>query len=691
MSRAKHASRRKWDLLGLIAVLVLSAGLRFWRLGAVPPGLTHDEAGHGQDAVAILRGARPIYQTVGYGREPLFDYLVAAFIGLFHSEATALRFVPVLLNLITIFLTFVWARLAFDRTIGLTAVAFQAASFWSLTTSRQALRSSLLPPLFAAAVFFYWRAVYEPLQVAGRTHSPWRLMLSGLLIGATFYTYIPSRILWIVFLAFLVYLAFVHREVMKRVWRPSLTAVLIGLLVAVPLFSYLMTHPEAEQRLKMLDAPVDALRSGDVSLILTHVRDSIAAYFLPGRGDDFLAYNIPGRPVFDPLTGGLFLLGLAISLTRWRRPAYAFSLIWFLVGISPSLVTGATASTTRSIGALPIVFLFPALAVVVGLRSIRAHYGLLPARVAGICAVGLIIITAAVSARDYFVRWGESADVRAAYQHTLIQISKYVESEVPSGTVSISSVHPNAPHDPYVFMTSLMRDDISLRWADARRAIILPHAEEAWLIVPSSAQLSPYLAELPGIELEERVFLREDDLDPYFAAYDWRPRISRGALQRAMRRDSLYSNLDVSAPLEAPVSFGNALHLLGYDLLKPHTAQEESVELVTFWEVTDSHLLRAMDPSDTGAQWVFFVHALDSAGSLLAQDDRLDAPAWSWENNDVIAQMHQFDLPSDRGSGSVILAIGVYERPELTRLPVVVDGVEIEDRVILLISQLMHP
>ena len=58
----------------LLALIVCAAAaLRLWQLDDAPPGLTHDEAAHGQDAIAIVDGARPIYQTVGYGREPLYD------------------------------------------------------------------------------------------------------------------------------------------------------------------------------------------------------------------------------------------------------------------------------------------------------------------------------------------------------------------------------------------------------------------------------------------------------------------------------------------------------------------------------------------------------------------------------------------------------------------------------------------
>ncbi len=490
--------------------------------------------------------------------------------------------------------------------------------------------------------------------------------------------------LWIVFPVFLVYLALLHRATFRRVWLPTLIAVLIGLLLAAPLFAYLRAHPGAEQRLAMLDAPLQVLMTGDVSAILKRVWSGMAGFLIPGRGDDFLAYTIPGRPIFDPLTGVLFLAGVGLCLARWREPACAFSLTWFLVGISPSLVTGATASTTRSIAALPVVFLFPALAVVAGARWVAARWGPRAAWAVGLGFAGLILVTGAISARDYFTTWGESPDVRAAYQCTLVETARYLDALPGGGVVALSTVYPNAPHAPYVFEMSLHRRDrsaersrrsLSLRWFDARRALLLPPEPAARLIAPSSASLHSYFADLPGLRLRERVTLRPDDLDPFFVVYDWEPQVALAALQERAQGALL--------DLALPVEFGYALRLIGYDLRTPAVAPGGTVELVTLWQVTDPRSLRSRDSFDVNAELVLFTHALDAAGTVVAQEDRLDAPDWDWQAGDVIAQLHRFTLPPDLPPGPVALEVGAYRRADLTRLPVLANGVVVGDRVLL--------
>jgi hypothetical protein len=692
-------SGRWLELAVLIVILIVATVLRTWRLGSVPPGLTHDEAGHGHDAISILDGNRPIYETVGYGREPLYDYLVAGLMAVGGRTKEVLRFSAVLLGLVTLFATYAWTRLAFDRAVALAGLALQSISFWSLSTGRQALRSSLLPVLFTMAVYFYWRSVYGPGREdpdhGSRQLSYWRFGVTALLIGAALYTYVPARVLWILFPIFLLYLAFVHRSTFQRVALPTLVAVLLGLLLAVPLFVYLRQHPGAEQRLSMLDGPLQALLSGDIFPVLNRAGRSLAGFFIPGQGDDFLAYTIPGRPVFGPFLGLLFVVGIGLSVARWRQPASAFPLAWLLVGISPSLVTGPPAFTTRSIAALPILFLFPALAAVAGTRWVRRRWGLRAAWIVGLALTSILLVSGISSVADYFVTWGESPHTRAAYQHTLVETAQYLDARQEGGVVGISTAQPSAPHDPYVFDLSLERRDLSPHWFDARRAFVFPSEPNARLIIPASTPPSDVFAGLPGLTLQAKVDMRPDDLDPSFTVYEWSPRVSLAALRRETAGNAVSRSLEraasgsigtgdvSSSDMELPVNFGDALELLGYDLRTPMVAPGGTVELVTLWQVSDPQIFRSADLSSLDTEPVLFTHALDGTGTLIAQEDRLDAPAWDWQKYDVVAQVHRLALPRELSQPLVALEVGMYRRADMSRLPVLVDDAVIGDCVFL--------
>jgi hypothetical protein len=654
---------RRLEIGLLIVILIVAFALRLAALDDIPPGLTHDEAGHGHDAIAILNGARPIYLTVGYGREPLYDYLNAAAMSIFGPTALTLRLTSAAAGFLLIPLVYVLVRQLFDARVALAAAALIAVSFWPLAVSRQALRSTLLPTLLSGAAIAYWR-LFQYLR-APEAHLRKRLIaLAGftLCIAATLYTYIPARILWTIFVFFLVYLAILHRSDLRRLTAPTLIGVAMAGLLAWPMFDYLNTHPGAEARLSMLDAPLQALQRGDLSVVLNQATSAISAWFLPGRGDDFLAYTIRGRPVFDPVTFALFLVGLILCLRNIRQPQYAFLLIWFAIGVSPSLLTGNDASMTRSVGAMPVFYTLPALAVVWLARTVG---GSAVERRPSVYLVfaALVAITAVYSVNDYFNVWGQSPDVRAAYQHTITQIAESVR-DVP-GDIVISTVYPIAPHDPYVAQVTLSRDRPPFRWFDARTALIVPSVP-ATLVIPASTPPDPYWNGLIGRRLE-RVALRPDDLDPYFDLYAWD---TAAAAEQA---------LALAAPLAH--NFGDAVELIGVDLHTPRLRATDTVALVTFWRVIDPARVGPRGGAADASDAVLFTHALDASGAIVGQQDSLDAPSWSWQAGDLVAQIHRFRLHTPPASRTLSLEVGVYDRASGTRLPLIVDGQALGDSV----------
>jgi hypothetical protein len=66
---------------------------------AIPPGLTHDEANHGREAIGILQGRLALFFPLNYGSEPLYSYTVAGLMALLGRNLLALRLVTVFFNL----------------------------------------------------------------------------------------------------------------------------------------------------------------------------------------------------------------------------------------------------------------------------------------------------------------------------------------------------------------------------------------------------------------------------------------------------------------------------------------------------------------------------------------------------------------------------------------------------------------
>jgi 4-amino-4-deoxy-L-arabinose transferase-like glycosyltransferase len=628
-------------LLPILLILLLALTLRVYRLSAIPPGLTHDEANHGREAVGILDGELRYYFPLNYGSEPLYSYTVAGAMALLGENLLALRLVNVLFGLAAIGATYFWARRAFDRRTALLAAALMAVSFWPLASSRQALRAGMLPFFTVTAVWFFWR-------LGGPRFFTRSMLGFALSIVATLHIYLAARVTWLLFPAFLLYLAVAQREWFRRAWRPALAGLLLAGLLVLPMFVYLANHPAAQTRLEMLDDPLGQARGGNLAPLLHNAREALLAFVWPGYGDQFLAYNIPGRPVLDSATAVFFIIGILAALYRWRQPAHAFVLLWFLAGVLPSLITGPTANTTRNLAALPAVFLLPAIgfgAVLDGIRPRLRWRALAP-----VAAAIWLLFTGAASTRDYFVRWGESPEVRGAYQQTLVRALAYMDAQHPDlSPLVISTVYPGPAHDNSIAL--VLAAPRETRWVDARYALILPGGQNPHALILDSTPPHPAFQSL--LQPRARVALRPDDLDPGFTLHD----VDSGAIVRA------WDAADA-------VNFGAAVRLLEARWLDSVVTPGATAELLTVWQVNDPARLGPIHPPAYTTETAVFVHLLDAGGDILAQRDALDAPSWSWQPGDVILHVHPVQIPDAIPAGDYAAVVGLYDRPSGARLNV---------------------
>ncbi len=644
-----------------LAIVLLGFALRSWQLLAVPPGLTHDEAGHGHDAAHVLTGVTPIYFTVGYGREPLFDYLNAALVAGLGARLLTLRFAALAWGTLALAATYRATQTLFGRTTAVLAVAFMAASFWPLATSREALRSAMLPAQMAIAVALFLKL--SAARTPARRRRLYGLAL-GLVLAASLYTYIPARVLWLMFP-----LAALLANVKYRILFIVLCSLFIAFALASPLFIFLARHPEAEQRIGMLSQPLTALQTGDAAPLLTNAGETLLGLFLPGHGDKFLAYNIPGKPVFDPLAAALALIGLLVALRHAAAHRRAAILpLWLALGIAPALVTGPLALTTRIIGAQPALYILPALglsAVSGQLSAVSGQLAAVSGQLAAIncrfsslvvrrwspivslfhCSlfiVSLFIVSLLTStARDYFIVWAQSPDVRAAYQSTLVAALNATHS-----ATEFSTVYPSAPHDPYI-AELILPPGTPTRWADTRAALVIPADPGYQLIVPASTPLHPRFVQ--WLSPVQTVALRPTDLDPAYTVYRF-----SGA----------------PPPRLPAVNFNGAVSLVDYYWSAPDYRPGDVAELITVWRVLDPARLGPVHPPAFVTDLNLFTHLLNPDGSIFLQRDALDAPSWDWQRGDTIIQVHQFALPPDAAPGQYPAEVGLYDRVTGDRLPV---------------------
>jgi 4-amino-4-deoxy-L-arabinose transferase-like glycosyltransferase len=697
-----------WKEMGvLIAILAVAAFFRFTQLHTVPPGMTHDEAAFGAEAELILAGERPIYFSLGYGHEPLYAYLVAVTFSLFGHTLAVMRATSAMCGLLFVLLAYLLARRMFGFHVAWISAAWMAVSFWALTPSRQALRGETLPVVWMLAAWWFWRGLQverRKLKVAGRkaedTSSKARLAtcnlqpstfnfaLAGLFLGISFYTYLASRVTWVVFPVFALYLLLSkeNRVMLRRIWPGVAMMLAVAGLIALPLALYLRANPGIEVRMDGMMEPIREFLRGRPQRLWRHIWNALRVF--SWVGDTFWAYNIPGRPIFNGVGSILFYAGLALALWHWRDARYAFLVLWLPITMLPAFVTTNEGIFVRSFVAQPATYMLVGVALEGGRRAVLRKWpkGRQWIQAGWVTlAAGLAIVEGARTWQAYFVDWPTRPETRNIYNHNMVAIAKLLDKEPESGAVGISALYPLYYHDPWILRYVSGRDDLDVRWFDGRGGMVYPAEGEARYVFSALTPLDPALrAEFEArAALIERHELAPDDQNPYFEIWRWRGRDALEAQLGAQRAASPmwispevhFAQPELRRALAEPAQFGDVMALIAYRLNGQTFKPGDVIELVTYWRA-----LRTVKGED---DWDTFVHLLDRESQIVGGSDVLHCPPTGWRPGDVAVQVHRFPVAADAPQGQeAFLEIGVY-RHRAGRLPVLIDGTTAGDRVLL--------
>jgi 4-amino-4-deoxy-L-arabinose transferase-like glycosyltransferase len=644
----------------MAGVTLLAATLRFPLLGRLPPGLYHDEAINGLDALRVLDGVTPVFFTANNGREPLFIYLIAGSIALLGRTALAIRVVSAILGTLTVPAAYLLGRRLFDRRVGLLTAVITAITVWPLNLSRVGFRAVAMPLFVALVVWAFWRGYERNSTPTTRDRSSWAwFSLAGVFAGLMLYTYLAARFVPLVFLVFIGYLAATRRPIP---WRGLILLAIVAGIVAAPLLGYFVTHRvEAAQRAFQVSILNPDINDGDpLGTLARHLGRTLLMFNV--RGDFIPRHNVPLRPVFDPLLSLFFLLGLGVMVRRWREPAYGLVLIWTGVMLLPTVLAEDAPHFLRAVGVLPVLFVIPALGLSTTGDWLKQRRS--PARSEGerrrgkvipprlpispspplLIVAGVLALSLGLTTYDYFVLHARSEN--AYYQF------ETGASELAADANQFLSANPNGQ----VYIDRTLWDGwaaIPFLVGESPRVRVLtdeaptpPAAPPVLLAVWPFRDLSPYRDLLPQAST---ISVREGAKE-------------RGDLEPEARLMYVLFHAVAKADTRPPLAlFGNniALQEAGVEPLPDGRLQ---VRLV--WECRQSM------PTD----YAVTVQLLGQAG-LLTQNDGPPAlgyyPTSAWRAGDRVVDERVLDLPSRYEPATQQLIVALYEPGTLKRLPVV--------------------
>ena len=653
---------KRSEITILIGLLLAAFALRVVSLDDVPPGLRYDELQNHLMASRVLAGERPLYFSESWGHEPLYHYWQAASLHGVGESDWSLRLPSVFLGVLAVAATWLVARTLFGRRVGLLAAAFLTVSFWGIFYSRIGSRVGATTLFVALMVYFLWQTARLNLPRLDQSPRLVQSVLGGLFMATAVYIYVAGRVTFGIFAGFVIYLALFHGRAFRQVWPRFLLFGVVGVVVAAPLFIELRKQPALEQRLDLLNAPLDALKQGDPRPVLDLSVRAWGMYVVQGEQD--WLFNVSGRPIFAGITAVFFLLGLGLAGWRWRQSRYALLLIWLLMGTAPAMLAPPEASLTHTIAAQPAAYILLAVGVALVWRWLAKRRPILGTLLAG----GLLFYAAISSGIAYFSTWANNEEVRELYQGGITAVADTIIAQPPSGAVAVGAPYISywQPWNKVAFALAMADDGGAVRWFNPAGGWVWPQTADATTYYfptdPLGSQgYEPRLQQL-FLTDAERLPLDDDDFQAYRVSSPaaFQASLAQVAAETAVSWPPDLADLGQTA---VPLNFEQRVALAAVDMPQQTVKAGELLQFFTYWQVLQS------DPSPV----VAFAHLTHDGVDIWGQQDWLDVNMAGLQPGDYFAQLHQLQVNPETLPGTYQIQLGLYRPDSGRRLSIQAD------------------
>ena len=300
----------------------------------------------------------------------------------------------------------------------------------------------------------------------------------------------------------------------------------------------------------------------------------------------------------------------------------------------------------------------------------------------GVYAISATNLQGVVFADHDLFAWFRARQPEAKIGHSMFI---YTIPDTPQLTAAVCLGQPLRDLPSQAVEAILWDNPVPLKTFQPETSFILPDRHPAWVIS------SPPLAFIPA--LQER-FLAVSTARPDLGAwYLEDPAPLQEALAVQGNENPVWHSPAIAFPpgferhsLAYPVDVGGVLKLTGYQYCElriancklqiAHSSSQiatGNLYLITFWQAQ-----RPVNPP-----LALFVHLLDAQGQVVSGWDGLDVSPAGWEPGDRLVQLHSLALPADLPAGTYQIELGLYRPDTMQRLPVLVDGAPVADRLLL--------
>ena len=416
----------------MLVILIISAVLRFYRLGENPPSLDWDEASMGYNAYSLLVTGKDEYgnawpisiRSFNDYKPPLYTYTLVPSVAVFGLTEFAVRFPSALAGTLTVLIFYFLVKELFGKkslnikhqTLHMSEIAalLLAISPWHLQFSRVAFEANLALFFFVLAVFLLAKALLD-IDRDEKERSKRNVLIllaSSISFVATMYAYHSARIIVPVFVLIA---AVVYRHRIGKMKRAVIPAAAVGFLLLIPIALSLLrgfaqarfttvsvfTNPgiytrESEKLTRQSEYRLEDEQQNSFLFVLHHPWLVYTLTILEGYFDhynlDFLFLKGDGIGRHSASGMGLlylfelpFALAGVYALVKNKEPALRMIIPWLIVAPLASAMTTQTPHAVRSLLMLPVLTIITAYGILNIYNALKRHWYLL-------AIIGLLVV-----------------------------------------------------------------------------------------------------------------------------------------------------------------------------------------------------------------------------------------------------------------------------------------------------------
>jgi hypothetical protein len=353
--------QRLAEIVVLAGIIVLALYLRLVDIGQIPAMINQDEGNDGIQAMAIADGSTKNVFMMGMGSMPRLTMAPAAIVmSLWKADLEGLRASMALVGVLGLPVLYLLARLVLSVPFSLLATFILAVAPASIHWSRYGVPNIQAAVITVAFVLFLVRAVQRV--------SSSDALCAGVVGGLAVYSYHSNRVLAVITGAILLHALLRDRAHWRDYVRLGLIILIVVLFVAAPQLAYYASNPQAifghtAAHVWLTDPGIRASTNPADALPVLAGRMADRAFWGFNTYEDLSEHYTNGR-LLDPITGVLYLLGLAVCVRKLRDIRYLALVITFLAFVT---LLGALIlvppDSGRMAGLLPIQCLMAGIAL----------------------------------------------------------------------------------------------------------------------------------------------------------------------------------------------------------------------------------------------------------------------------------------------------------------------------------------